>query len=94
MMTDLKFRDNGEGLSVSKGGSQSKWKVKFVGFDKSKLKFFICHKIIHLKKDWLEREDDEYFIQIVVTSYEDGYESVSALVMLSLEIEKSWVMDS
>lgn len=63
-------------------------------FYNSKFKYFTCHKTSHFKKDFLERGINSDYVQIIVSSYEDHYEIVCALVVTSLETHKSWVMDS
>lgn len=40
-------------------------------------------------RDCLERNGNDYFAQITLVSDKDNYESDDALVVLSLEIEKS-----
>lgn len=91
---NLKIGDNGEGLSVSREESERIGMFKSRRFYKSILKFFICHKIDHFKRNFSRREDNEYFVQIIVASDENGYKSVNTLAVSSLEIEKKWVMDS
>lgn len=61
---------------------------------KSSLKCFIYKKIDHFVKDCPRREENEEFVEIVVASDMDSsYASVGALVMSSLDTEKSWVID-
>lgn len=60
MMKILKVNDNGECLSVLKGGTVRKL----------------------------------FFFQVPVASNVSSYKSSSALVLSSVETEKSWVMDS
>jgi len=56
---DLKVDDSGEGLNVSRGRNEHRGKGKgklrsksrSKGFDKSKYKCFLCHKLGHFKKD-------------------------------------------
>lgn len=63
-------------------------------FDKSKYKCFIRHKNDHLKKNCLERGIKVKYVQIMVASDEDDYESDGALVITSLKMENIWIMDS
>lgn len=66
---------------------------KSMSFDKSSLKFFICLKNIHLKKDRSYMGKDDY-VQIKVSLDEDGYKSYVVLVVTSWETKKIWVIDS
>jgi len=64
---DLKFNDNGEDLSVSRGRGESRGNHgKSNGGDKSKYKCFNCHKINHFKRDYLELGDDGDYVKFVV----------------------------
>lgn len=62
-LKDLKVDYSGEDLIVSRGKGESREnqkgkkfmsKSKSTVFDKSKLKYFTCHKTNHFKKDCLE----------------------------------------
>lgn len=44
-------------------------------------------------KDYPKREDNENYFEIDVPLYEGSYDNVSLILMLSLEIEESWVVD-
>jgi len=100
---DLKVDEGGEGLNVARGRSghrrkgkgKSRSKSKSNGFDKSKLQCFLCHNSGHFKKDYPDKGGNGgSSVEVVVTSYEDGYESAGALVVTSWKPEKSWVSDS
>ena len=97
---DLKVDDSGEGLNVSRGRNEHRGKGKgklrsksrYKGFDKSKYKCFLCHKLRHFKKDCPDKGDNgTSSVQVAVASDEDGYESAGALAVTSWEPEKSWV---
>lgn len=45
-------------------------------------------------KDFPKREDNEDFVQIIISTNEDSYDSVSTLVVSSVETQESLVMDS
>lgn len=88
---DLKVDDSGESLNLlrelceSRGnhkGEISKSKLKFKVFDNSKFKRFTCHKTTHFKKDCPQRGSKDGFIQIMIVSNKDSYESVGALLMV------------
>lgn len=87
---DLMIDDSGEGLSISRWGSEHRRMPKSKSFDNSKVKWFTCHKTSHFIKDYTEKRGNVDFVQIVVSSYENSYERVGALIELILEIEESW----
>lgn len=84
--------DIGEGLGVSKEGSEYRGCPNQKGLTSWVLKWFICQKRGHFMRDCLERRDNGDSIQIVVDSDEDSYESVRALVVSSLDTKKSSIM--
>lgn len=92
-MKVLKIDDNSKDFSVSKRGSECRGMSESKRLDKSKLKLIICHKVIHFMKDCLKREDNEYSMQIVVSSNKDSYNSDGTLVVSNLKTEENWVMD-
>ena len=61
-------------------GKKSRSKSNSKGFDISKYKDFIYHKIGHFKKDFLDKAKwYSSSIKVMVASDEEGYESVGAL---------------
>jgi len=87
---DLKVDEGGECLNVARGRSghrgkgkgKSRSKSKSNGFDKSKLQCFLCHNFGHFMKGYPDKGGNGgSSVEVVVTSYEDGYESAGALVV-------------
>lgn len=100
-MKELKINDNGEDLNVSRWRNDSRGdqkenksmsKSNSKGLDYSKYKCFIYHKNDHFKKDCPERETKSDQVYMVIASDKDGYKSVGALVVTSLQTTKSQVM--
>lgn len=86
--TNLMVKDNGKSLSVPNYGSKSRGNSKSKDFDKSRMKWFICPKIEHLRNYFPEKGDNEDYIHIIAYLEKDGYESASVVVVSSLEVEK------
>lgn len=86
-MKHLKINNIVQGLTLSREESERREMYNSKRFDKSRLKCFIFQKPDHFMKDRPKKEDNEGFIHIFVSSNEDNYGSVYALLVSNLEIE-------
>lgn len=60
----MKIDDNGECLSVLKGGSEHRGLSKSKRFVKSKVKFNTCGKLGHFMRDCPEKMGNDDFIRL------------------------------
>lgn len=85
--------------------SKSMGKSKYKGFDKSRSKLFIYHKVSHFKKDYTERVENDYIklqspsmrmvMKVLVIwkwKFRDKEESSHGLRMLLLHISKERIL--
>lgn len=83
---DLKIVDRGECLNALLGKNGRIRMSKSNTFDMSMLNILFV-KTDHLKEDCPEREDNEDYAQIIITSNKDSYESAHPLIISSLKID-------
>lgn len=85
---DFKIDNNGEGSSVSRGGSENIGMYKSKRFDNSKVKRFTCEKN-HFIRDCPEMKGNDDSFLTTISSAKDSYESSDALWVLGLETKES-----